>query len=71
MANKVTVDEQVCKGCGLCVVACPKKIMAIDTTKLNSKGYSPAHVTDIEKCIACAFCGMMCPDSAITVEKES
>ena len=70
MANKVTVNENVCKGCGLCTVACPKKIMVINRTKLNSKGYNPAAVEDIEKCIACAMCAIICPDSAIKVEKE-
>lgn len=70
MANRVTVEENVCKGCGLCTVACPKKIVEIDRDKLNTKGYNPARVVDIEKCIACAMCAIMCPDSAITVEKE-
>jgi 2-oxoglutarate ferredoxin oxidoreductase subunit delta len=70
MANRVTVDENVCKGCGLCTVACPKNIMVIDREKLNVKGYNPACARDIEKCIACAMCAIMCPDSAITVEKE-
>lgn len=70
MANKVTVDEHVCKGCGLCTVVCPKKIMEINRSKLNEKGYNPAHVVAIEKCIACGMCAIMCPDSAIKVEKE-
>lgn len=70
MANRVTIDENVCKGCGLCTVACPKKIMVINRAKLNSKGYNPTMVEDIEKCIACAMCAIMCPDSAIKVEKE-
>lgn len=70
MANRVIVSEDVCKGCGLCTAACPKQIMVIDRDKLNAKGYNPAKVSDIEKCIACAMCAMMCPDSAIKVEKE-
>lgn len=65
---KVTVNENLCKGCGLCTTACPKKIIVL-SGKLNNKGYHPAHVFDIEKCIACAMCAMMCPDVAITVEK--
>ena len=36
---------------------------------LNKKGYHPAHITDAEKCIACAMCATMCPDVVITVEK--
>ena len=53
---KVTVDEQRCKGCGLCALACPKKIMALSKTKINSKGYRPAECVDPDKCIGCAFC---------------
>lgn len=70
MAAKVTIDENVCKGCGLCVVVCPKKIVEINRAKLNAKGYNPATAENMEKCIACAMCAIMCPDSAIKVEKE-
>jgi 2-oxoglutarate ferredoxin oxidoreductase subunit delta len=66
---KVTFDEALCKGCGLCVMACPKKIITLAGDKLNAKGYHPACVADMEKCIGCAFCATMCPDCVITVEK--
>ena len=66
---KVTINELVCKGCGLCVRACPKSVLALSKTKLNAKGYHPATVTETEKCIACAMCATMCPDVVITVEK--
>ena len=67
---KVTFREDWCKGCGLCVEACPKKILALDLETVNKKGYHPAGVTDISLCIACASCARICPDSVITVEKE-
>ena len=66
---KVTFLTDLCKGCGLCVRACPKQILEICKTKLNTKGYSPAEMTDQEKCVGCAFCATMCPDCIITVEK--
>lgn len=66
----ITVNEDVCKGCGLCIEACPKKIMDIEERRLNKKGYHPAHCVNMEQCIGCAFCATMCPDVAITVEKE-
>jgi len=66
---KVTFNEELCKGCGLCVTACPKKIVALQQDKLNLKGFHPAGVTDMDACIACAFCATMCPDCVITVEK--
>ena len=44
----VTVNEDVCKGCGLCIDACPKNIMEIDKSHLNKKGYHPAHCKEQE-----------------------
>ena len=65
----VTVNEDLCKGCGLCVDACPKGIMKLDKSQLNKKGYHTARCSDPDTCIGCAFCAVMCPDIAITVEK--
>ena len=70
MVSRVTIDENRCKGCGLCVRACPKKIVQLSKTKLNERGYHPAEVTDMDQCIACASCARTCPDTVITVEKE-
>ncbi len=69
--NKVTFNTERCKGCGLCIEACPKKILEIAKDVLNQKGYHPARMTDQEKCIACAMCAMMCPDCVIKVEKDA
>jgi 2-oxoglutarate ferredoxin oxidoreductase subunit delta len=68
--NRVTFNVDLCKGCGLCVDACPKKIIALAADVLNKKGYHPATITDQEKCIACAMCASMCPDVVIKVEKN-
>ena len=66
---KLTFKEELCKGCGLCVTACPKKILAISKTKLNHKGHAPVELTKPEECVGCASCAMMCPDCVITVER--
>lgn len=66
---KLTFKTDLCKGCGLCVNACAKGILAIAEDKINAKGYSPVELTDPEKCIGCAFCATMCPDCIITVER--
>ncbi len=68
--NRVSFNVDLCKGCGLCVDACPKKIIALKADVLNKKGYHPAGITDQEKCIACAMCAAMCPDVVIKVEKN-
>ena len=68
--NKVSFKTDLCKGCGLCVDACPKKILSLAQSELNAKGYHPAVMTNQEACIACAMCALMCPDVVITVEKD-
>lgn len=70
--GKVTFNENYCKGCTLCTTVCPVKIIEMDTTRINAKGYNPATVTpeNMEKCIGCASCATVCPDCVITVEKE-
>lgn len=69
MSAKVTFDSDRCKGCELCTLVCPKKIVIIDKTTINRKGYHPAAVSDMDACIGCASCARMCPDSVITVER--
>lgn len=70
MRAVLTFDRDRCKGCELCIAACPKHILALDLEAVNRKGYHPAGVTDLSQCIACASCARICPDSVITVEKE-
>lgn len=66
---KTTIDQNRCKGCTLCTLVCPKKIIVMSKDHLNAKGYYPAEITDMSECIACAQCAIMCPDCAITVER--
>ena len=66
---KVTFREDRCKGCGLCIEVCPKKILRFAEERLNEKGFNPAEITDQDACISCAFCATICPDCVITVEK--
>jgi len=67
--SKIIIDRNACKGCGLCIHACPKKLIELDKAGINVKGYNPAVCKDQEACIACAMCARMCPDVCITVEK--
>lgn len=64
----VVVDIEKCKGCDLCVVACPTKVLAL-AKEVNGKGYHYSEMVSPEACIGCASCGLVCPDSVITVYK--
>lgn len=69
--GRITIDEDRCKGCGLCTNVCPIKIIVIDNNRINSKGYHPAAVTEKNKCTGCANCAIMCPDTVIKVERAT
>jgi 2-oxoglutarate ferredoxin oxidoreductase subunit delta len=65
---KIDIDELRCKGCGLCTVACPGKLIVLGE-KLNIQGYRVVCMTNQEKCTGCALCAKICPDLAILVYK--
>lgn len=66
---QLTFNTEMCKGCGLCVEACPKGLIIIDRNSLNAKGYNFASISDMTACTGCAFCARTCPDCVIKVEK--
>ena len=60
------VDEDECKGCGLCVEACPPKAIRL-SERLNHSGYRTAAYAGAG-CTGCGICFMVCPEpGAITV----
>ncbi|MBN1126501.1 MAG: 4Fe-4S binding protein [Sedimentisphaerales bacterium] len=65
---KINLNMERCKGCGLCIGACPIDNLRM-SEELNSKGYPFAEVIDKDKCTGCALCCRMCPDVAIEIEK--
>ena len=64
----VVIDKELCKGCGLCIDACPTKILAF-STEVNQKGY--LYATKIEdNCTGCSSCATVCPDVCFTVYRK-
>lgn len=66
---KLTFRTDLCKGCGLCVSVCPKKVLVLATDQINKKGHHPVTAVNEDACIGCAFCATMCPDCCIKVER--
>ncbi len=58
---KVTVNEALCKRCGICTAFCPVNVFVEDEFGLPI-------VTHPEKCIKCMLCVVRCPDFAVEVE---
>jgi 2-oxoglutarate ferredoxin oxidoreductase subunit delta len=65
--SRIVIDEDRCKGCGLCTLVCPSDLVRI-SDRFNAKGYRPAELVDPDDaCTGCANCATMCPDVAIVV----
>lgn len=62
----IVVDQEKCKGCGVCVESCPTKTLAL-SQKVNGKGYPYAYMANPEACTGCSNCASICPDTVITV----
>jgi len=59
----VLINKGWCKGCGLCIVVCPKKVL-----ELNDRAKCEA--PRVAECIGCRQCDNICPDLAITVKER-
>ena len=67
--GKIVVDRERCKGCAVCVSACPCSVLAL-SADVNGKGYQVAFMAAPDACTGCASCGVVCPDSCITVYRQ-
>jgi len=66
----IEVNDLYCKGCELCIDACPQHVLAIDLERLTPKGYHPVELNG-EGCTGCGVCAIMCPEAALTVYREA
>jgi 2-oxoglutarate ferredoxin oxidoreductase subunit delta len=61
----IVIDR--CKGCQLCIGACPKACLALDESFVNALGHHPIRLTDAAACTSCALCARVCPDAVFTI----
>ncbi len=68
--GKIEIDANECKGCGLCIEACPPKVIAMGD-HLNHYGYKTAFYAG-SGCTGCSICFTACPEpGAITVYRTA
>ena len=57
----VTINKNLCNGCGECVDICPVEIISLEEDK--------AFVEDSSDCFGCESCVLVCPSEAVKVEE--
>jgi 2-oxoglutarate ferredoxin oxidoreductase subunit delta len=61
----LVIDVEACKGCELCIDACPPRVLVMTDTSTNSRGYRYPEL--FAGCIACQACTAICPDFVFQV----
>ncbi len=64
----VIIDKETCKGCELCIVACPQSSLGL-SANINEQGYRYAELIQ-DNCTGCVNCAIVCPDVAISVYRQ-
>lgn len=63
----VVIQQERCKGCALCVQACPQQVLHLASI-FNTRGY---HFVELDEtsghCTGCGVCALVCPDVVFTV----
>ena len=62
----VVVDLEACKGCELCIEACPPRVLEMGT-EVNTRGYRFPLLRP--GCTGCRACSQICPDFVFQVYK--
>ncbi|NUN09070.1 MAG: 4Fe-4S dicluster domain-containing protein [Ignavibacteriaceae bacterium] len=65
----VKIATELCKGCELCISACPQDCLAL-TNNINLKGYKFIQLKN-DACTGCTNCALVCPDAVFTVFRQS
>lgn len=66
MKGYIEIDQELCKGCEICISFCPEGVISL-SDKLNASGYLPVILNDSRECTGCAICALVCPEVAIEV----
>ena len=63
----VVIDVDACKGCDLCIDACPPNVLLMTTQETNARGYR--YPVLLPGCTGCKICAQVCPDFCFQVYK--
>jgi 2-oxoglutarate ferredoxin oxidoreductase subunit delta len=67
--RQIHIVHDRCKGCSFCVEYCPRDVLEM-STDFNAKGYHPPRVKNLDACVLCNLCELICPEFAIFTDLE-
>jgi indolepyruvate ferredoxin oxidoreductase beta subunit len=59
-APRIEVIRDWCKGCNICVIVCPERVLSLDR-------FDIVVASKPDRCTACGLCARLCPDMAIEI----
>ena len=65
----IQIENEVCKGCELCIEACPQESLAL-SDNINHSGFRYVELKE-DNCTGCTNCALVCPDAAIKVYRQA
>jgi 2-oxoglutarate ferredoxin oxidoreductase subunit delta len=63
----LVIDVEACKGCELCIAACPPQVLRMTDHAVNARGYRFPEL--LPGCTGCKACSQICPDFCFQVYK--
>lgn len=63
----LVIDVEACKGCALCIDACPPRVLVMTAHEVNTRGYLYPEL--LAGCTGCKACSQICPDFVFQVYK--
>jgi 2-oxoglutarate ferredoxin oxidoreductase subunit delta len=65
----IRIDQEMCKGCGICTEFCPKCVLE-NSEVINKRGYYPPVAVREAVCNGCRLCELLCPEFAMYIVNE-
>ncbi len=68
--GRFVLEVDKCIACGLCVNACPNRVISLKRQKVGKKQYLTEYVMNIQYCLFCGLCVESCNKDALHFSRD-